>query len=431
MFTTNLPNVAQTLAYDTENQTGGNWYDEQNQPLDRTGVWNEYGLRGERLGTYTYAAGQQTWTPVGNPVVDFFVTTSVVTTQVSRNIYFGGRLIQSNGDTVATDRLGSVRVMQGTTAVEYYPYGEEVTSSANDREKFATYTRESATGLDYANQRYYASVYGRFTSPDPSGTSAVYMPNPRSWNMYAYANSDPVSFNDPTGLDCASTPYYFDGAYEDTIGDIIAKQSDISILATAMYTESGHGNGVDVAHEESSIGATIMNRWEFVNRNWYLSSSAGGPSLNVSGWGTPGDGITSIVENPSQFAIYTKGADGTVSLSASAERNLDNALGSGFNSSACEDLALAITLANGMWSERNDGNPLYLVNGLVLTGFNSFNPAHPSAPYEQNAGSFGDANTFYGVPDTYVTETPVAPVRRRPPVRPVPPPMRRVPGRPL
>ncbi len=85
--TTNLPNVTQTLAYDTENRTGGNWYDQQNHPLDRTGVWNEYGLRGERLATYTYAQGAQTWTPVGNPVVDYFVTTSSVATQVSRNLF--------------------------------------------------------------------------------------------------------------------------------------------------------------------------------------------------------------------------------------------------------------------------------------------------------------------------------------------------------
>src|SRR5437588_5007602 len=111
----------------------------------------------------------------------------------------------------------------------------------------------------------------------------------------------------------------------------------------------------------------------------------------------PGDSITSIIENPSQFAIYTRGAGGSVSLSASAQKNLDSALSSSASSSGCGDLAFALTLANGMWGERNDGNPLYLYNGLILTGFNSFSPAHPSAPYEQKAGSFGDANTFYGV----------------------------------
>jgi hypothetical protein len=197
----------------------------------------------------------------------------------------------------------------------------------------------------------------------------------------------------------------------------MAGTSNEAILAGAMYTESGHGAKVDVTDEEYAIGAVIMNRWEFVNKNWYLSSSAGGPSLNVSGWGTPGDSIKSIIENPSQFAIYTNGPNGPV-MSASAQNNLNSAIGSSATSSGCEDLAWALTLSYGMWGERNDGNPLYLYNGLILTGFNSFNPAHASAPYEQSAGSFGDANTFYGVPDSYVSETPIVPIRRPRPPRP-------------
>src|SRR5229473_1850887 len=70
--------------------------------------------------------------------------------------YFGGRML---GD---EDRLGS----RG----KYFPYGDDRTSPAappNDQVKFATYTRDSATGLDYADQRYYGSTYGRFASPDP------------------------------------------------------------------------------------------------------------------------------------------------------------------------------------------------------------------------------------------------------------------------
>ena len=50
--------------------------------------------------------------------------------------------------------------------------GDEITSASNDPEKFATYTRDSYTGLDYANQRYYASTYGRFNTPDPYMRSA-------------------------------------------------------------------------------------------------------------------------------------------------------------------------------------------------------------------------------------------------------------------
>ena len=50
--------------------------------------------------------------------------------------------------------MGSVRA-SGYERMSYYPYGEEKTSTADDREKFVTYTRDSVT-QDYADQRYYA-----------------------------------------------------------------------------------------------------------------------------------------------------------------------------------------------------------------------------------------------------------------------------------
>ena len=55
---------------------------------------------------------------------------------------------------VFLDRSGT----NGASGARFYPYGEEITSTGNDREKFATYTRDSYTGLDYAGQRYYASA---------------------------------------------------------------------------------------------------------------------------------------------------------------------------------------------------------------------------------------------------------------------------------
>jgi RHS repeat-associated protein len=85
------------------------------------------------------------------------------------------------------------------------PFGDEITSTTNDREKFATYTRDSYTGLDYADQRFYASTYGRFNTPDRSWDSAG-ADNPGSWNRYNYASGDPVNRNDPTGLDDCDDP---------------------------------------------------------------------------------------------------------------------------------------------------------------------------------------------------------------------------------
>jgi len=61
------------------------------------------------------------------------------------------------GTAVFADRLGTNRVF----GARFYPYGDEITSpqTSSDRVKFATYTRDSFTGLDYADQRFYASSF--------------------------------------------------------------------------------------------------------------------------------------------------------------------------------------------------------------------------------------------------------------------------------
>src|SRR5208283_1853503 len=102
--TTSIPNGTQNvnLSYDVENRTGGSWYDISNQPLYRAGAWNLYGLHGERLETDTFTF----WT---NTVFGQLVVQGVVNLG-PQNIYFAGRMIQTNGATVATDRLGSVRL---------------------------------------------------------------------------------------------------------------------------------------------------------------------------------------------------------------------------------------------------------------------------------------------------------------------------------
>jgi RHS repeat-associated protein len=91
------------------------------------------------------------------------------------------------------DRLGS---QNG----KFYPYGiERPSASANDTEKFATYTRDSATGLDYALNRYHQPGYGRFLSPDPYPGSA-HPGDPGSWNRYEYVEGDPTNRTDSSGL---------------------------------------------------------------------------------------------------------------------------------------------------------------------------------------------------------------------------------------
>ena len=57
-------------------------------------------------------------------------------------VYFGAKLVRSNGVAVVTDRLGSVRENSSGDRFSYLPYGEERTITADHRVKFGTYVRE-------------------------------------------------------------------------------------------------------------------------------------------------------------------------------------------------------------------------------------------------------------------------------------------------
>jgi RHS repeat-associated protein len=327
-------------------------------------------------------------------------------------------MIQQAGGTFVQDRLGS----NG----KYLPYGEERNYPAlgNDQVKFATYTRDSATGLDYADQRYYASTLGRFLTPDPSGASDF--TDPGSLNLYGYTGGDPVNFNDPEGLDkitCGDVNVFYNGVYLGTPNQILDAGDDVALLATAEYTESAHGPGSN-PQEMYAIGDVIMNRWQVVNGYYWMFTGPPGArgrqfSPDVALWGQADGGLASIIENPNQFGIYHRGADGTITLTDSAQTNLDHALGSDPFSKECTDLDLAIGTAEQLWSARNAHQLYQTANGLVPVAFNSPPLGPPGAPY-QTIGNFGSANVFYGVPyaDFFWLSgqsVPIPPSRPRPP----------------
>jgi len=161
------------------------------QLVSGTFEYTWYGAKGEKLGKF-YPSSVST-NPDGTWMPAVY----------SANIWFGSKLIFEGGNAVYGDRLGTNRA----NGARFYPYGDEITSTANNHVKFATYLRDSYTGLDYADQRYYASTYGRFNTPDPyvaGGASSGSVNNPSdpgSWNRYAYTRGDPINRNDSRGMD--------------------------------------------------------------------------------------------------------------------------------------------------------------------------------------------------------------------------------------
>ena len=153
--------------------------------------WTFYGARGEKL----YGAMQMSSGGIYDNTGTRELGLALYFTGGKKNVWFGGRLLWEGTSPVLQDRLGTNRA----GGAKYYPYGGEITSTANDSVKFGTYTRDSFTGLDYADQRFYASSYGRFNTADPYRASAG-AKDPGSWNRYAYAGGDPINYNDPRGL---------------------------------------------------------------------------------------------------------------------------------------------------------------------------------------------------------------------------------------
>jgi RHS repeat-associated protein len=124
---------------------------------------------------------------------------------------------------LTADHLGSPRII--TTASggvvkrhDYEPFGEELFvgmggrttaqgySSETDtlRQKFTGKERDHETGLDYFGARYYASVQGRFTSPDDF-LNDTHINDPASWNLYVYVRNNPLRYIDPFGEEVYDT----------------------------------------------------------------------------------------------------------------------------------------------------------------------------------------------------------------------------------
>jgi RHS repeat-associated protein len=166
-------------------------YDASNKRIYQRGTapgetFTFYGAKGENLGRYS----------IGSYASCTQIPYQLCFAPQVTNLWFAGRLVattngSSNLTPVYQDRLGTNRATGN-----YYPFGDG--AAGTDNFQFATYTRDSYTGIDYADQRFYASTYGRFLTTDPEASSAK-ANDPGSWNRYAYVRGDPVNYQDKTG----------------------------------------------------------------------------------------------------------------------------------------------------------------------------------------------------------------------------------------
>jgi RHS repeat-associated protein len=202
--------------------------------------------------------------------------------------------VNSNGAQYGTgDHLGSPRVITNSSGSvvsrhDYKPFGEELGSGVggrttgmgfsnsgdNNRKKFTGYERDTETGLDFAQARFYGSTQGRFTSPDPFSASAI-IADPQTFNRYAYCRNNPVNSVDPSGMSAYAAMRSDEGAeerrqaswqsghdvieedearYEEQVKEAFAGVQDHTIVTVQITTgpAGGTSNGGEHAHAGNS-----------------------------------------------------------------------------------------------------------------------------------------------------------------------------------
>ena len=154
-----------------------------------------YGAYGEKIGVYQWAGLTEHFNNQG-----VFTNDTASFAALRTSLWFDGMLLSEAAQPVMTDRLGTNKA----TSARYYPYGEEITSTANDRVTFATYNRDGFTGAGLCGSAILSVgatedsiVPIRIRQQQRGANNPAWS---QSWNRYAYVTGDPVNLMDPHGL---------------------------------------------------------------------------------------------------------------------------------------------------------------------------------------------------------------------------------------
>ncbi|MGH8050513.1 MAG: RHS repeat-associated core domain-containing protein, partial [Arenimonas sp.] len=256
-----LPNasVARNLAYDargnvTTNGAQSYVFDKANRMQSVTGKESyQYDGHGRRVKTTRTSDGKISYSI-------YSLEGKLVTDEDQRSnktidyVYLNGSLVAKRSSAIGgttyitsyqhTDSLGSpVAESDAAKTVTYIkrytPYGEPSDQNYVQGPGFTGHVTDAATGLTYAQQRYYDPIIGRFLSVDPMASD---MNTGWNFNRYNYAANNPYRFIDPDGRACDSPTgggcgVPVDGGYKTTGTMAQASMSSLAALGIVLTWE--------------------------------------------------------------------------------------------------------------------------------------------------------------------------------------------------
>lgn len=172
------------------------------------------------------------------------------------NVFADGKLLMTYGGAVAyfalSDWLGTKRaeIAGNCTPSTYasFAYGDGLTTTSGNcpdatEHHYTQKEHDFETLNDYFGARYYASMTGRFISPDPTGG---HQENPQTFNKYSYVSNSPLNSTDPTGLDS-----YLACGEGDNCGMRIVgfNSTDGSVQWANVQLESGSSRAIEIGSD--------------------------------------------------------------------------------------------------------------------------------------------------------------------------------------
>lgn len=194
-------------------------------------------------------------------VVAEYSTATASTPQVSylTQDHLGSQRVVTNENGAVTDRKDFAAFGEETTASRTSGIG--YTTAEDPRPDYTGYEKDSESGLEFAQARFYNPIHGRYTSVDPLASS-LELKNPQTFNRYTYVLNSPYKFADPLGLVASSAgcSAEFDRCDEQSGNMSLGEADYVLRLDTIIQTETRTYTVVQTENDGHQATITVTSQ---------------------------------------------------------------------------------------------------------------------------------------------------------------------------